>query len=84
MLAAPVVNRPRADAGVQLVENEVLPQRAQVIASELVPASVVADEAGVEAARFGSRDDLGGAAPSERADEVNRLLRARDCCYGRT
>jgi len=58
VLAAPVVDAPGAKARMNLVEDEVFPQETQILPAQRVPASVVADEARVEAVDLRGCDDL--------------------------
>lgn len=58
-----------------LVEDEVLPEQSQVLATQLVPAAVIADEARVESVHLGRRDDLRGPTGGVRPDEVHHKRR---------
>lgn len=58
LFVAPVMNLSRLQVGVKLIQNEVFPEHAQILASEFMPAPIAADKARVETVDLGSRDDF--------------------------
>src|SRR5436309_11290854 len=69
-LVPPVKHLATLQAGHDLVQHEVLPQRSEILLPQLLPASVVARKAGVEAVDLRGGDDLRGSASAERPDNV--------------
>src|SRR5439155_21976655 len=69
-LVPPVKHLACLQAGHDLVQHEVLPQRSEILLPQLLPASVVAHKAGVEAVDLRGGDDLRGPASAKRPDNV--------------
>lgn len=63
----------QAAAGVELVQDEVLPEGAEVFPAELVPAAVIAHEPGVEPVHLRRGDDLGGASRGKGTNDVHHV-----------
>lgn len=55
-----------------------LPQDTEVIVSQLLPAAVIADEAGIEAIDLGRGDDFCGATTAEWPNHVSNKCRFKD------
>src|SRR5215469_499208 len=69
-LISPVSDLARLQASHHFVEHEMFPQDTKIVFPQFLPATVVADEAGVEAIHLGSCHDLRRSVTAERTNHV--------------
>jgi hypothetical protein len=70
-LVAPIEHFSALRTRHNFIQNEMLPQRPKIIITQVLPASVVANETGIEAIDFRRSDYLSGPTSAEGANDMS-------------